>query len=66
MTCATMTPAEGQDLRGLSRPRIDKIGRAMPARPRGPLWTAHDRARSERRREQRDLQELAAVLGDPI
>ena len=46
--------------------RLDRIGRAIPERARGPLWTAHDRARAKRRREQRDLAELAEGLGDPV
>ena len=45
-----------------SRPQVG----ARPMQRRGALWTAHDRARSERRREQRDLNELAKLLGDPV
>jgi len=61
-----LPPAEGQDLRGSIAARLDRIGRAIPERARGPLWTAHDRARAKRRREQRDLAELAEGLGDPV
>ena len=61
-----LPPLAGTDLRSIRAPRLDKIGRAIPERARGPRWTAHDRARSERRREQRDLKELAELLGDPV
>ena len=88
-----LPPAAGQDLRGLSRPKVHKV---VQQQRRGALWTCHDRGGPDRRRqprdeaepvnparasgqpdqqrdlvrlaerrEQRDLAELARVLGDP-
>jgi hypothetical protein len=54
-----LPPLAGQDLRGLSRPKIGKIVR--PVR----RWTAHDH-RAARRCCQRDEAELAEILGDPV
>ena len=56
-----LPPPEGQDLRGLPRPKIGN----RPARRRGALWTSHDQARTIRRRRDRDEAELADVFGDP-
>ena len=39
----TLPPPEGQDLRGLSRPKVEKV-LGKPDKPprRGALWTSHD------------------------
>jgi hypothetical protein len=50
----TLPPPAGEELRPLHRPRI------------GPQWTSHDHREARRRREQRDLAELARMLGDPV
>jgi hypothetical protein len=60
-------PLGEQDRRRLSRPRVDKIGRPSLS----AAWRmSHDdrkfiEKRSARHREQRELKELADMLGDP-
>ena len=60
---ADLPPLEEQDLRAFNRPKLDRIGHAIPERACGPRWTSHDNARLLRRREKRELAEL---LGDPV
>ena len=45
-----LPPLTGQDLRGLSRPKVHKV---LGPR-RGQLWTSPDRVRARRRRQPRD------------
>lgn len=63
-------PLDEQDRRGISRPQVGALGPAArpvnPPQRRGAAWTSHDGLRSRRRREQRDLNELAKLLGDPV